>query len=220
MPTTQVLPGPPAAVAPEWPRSPAGVRRLRRWEIASPIGHLQVASYHAPPGVSWGRVKVDHAHALLDWINQTTNPVVLGADANTPEIDHPDRDQVRTHWHTGLRRLHGQVGDDVTFGGHPHHALDDAFRRWLDEHPARLAAIVRERPTGPLAVSHVTGRHHGSPGTPRRFDTIWISRSLTVSSMTYDYAGALDAAGSDHALVTADLEAQPSTDPQHIVAHR
>ena len=38
--------------------------------------------------------------------------------------------------------------------------------------------------------------------------------------MTYDYAGALDAAGSDHALVTADLEAQPSTDPQHIVAHR
>lgn len=173
-------------------------------EIDSPLGPLQVASYHAPPGVTWGRVKVDHAHALLDWINQATGPVVLGADANTPDIDHPDRDQVVTHWTTGLRRLRGQSGDDATFGGHPVHDLDDAFRRWLDDHPDQLAAIVRERPAGPLAISHVTGKHHDRPDTPRRFDTIWISRSLAVRSMTYDYPGAVEA-GTDHALVTAEL---------------
>lgn len=172
--------------------------------VTTPLGPLTVVSYHAPPGVSWGQVKVDHAHALLRWIDDTPRLLVVGADANTPDIDHPDPAQVRTHWHTGMRKLHGLPGDDVTFGGAPQHRLRDAYRRWLDEHPDIKEDIQRERPSGPLAISHRTGKRKTSPGTPRRFDALWVSPDLAVRSAQYDYTGGV-AAGSDHALVIADL---------------
>ena len=78
--------------------------------VTTAIGPLMLASYHAPPGVSWGEVKVQQAHGLLEWVNASRGPLVVGADANTPEVDHPDRDRVRTHWHTGLRRLEVEPG--------------------------------------------------------------------------------------------------------------
>ena len=165
---------------------------------------LTVASFHAPPGVTWGKVKVDHALALLDWVNATPGPLILGADANTPEIDHPSRDKVRTHWHTGTRALHGGTGDDAMFGGHPQHRLQDALRIWLDHKPDQLAQVIQTNPEGPLAVSHRTGKRAFSPGTPRRFDALWTSPDFAIQQVVYDYAGGI-AAGSDHALVTADL---------------
>lgn len=174
--------------------------------VTTTLGPLTVASYHAPPGVSWGVVKVDHAHALLNWINATPDLLIVGADANTPEIDHPDPARVRTHWHTGIKKLAGAPGDDVTFGGFPQHRLWDAYRRWLSEHSDLQKQIEREHPDGPLAISHRTGKRKNSPGTPRRFDTLWISPGLEVRSASYDYVGAI-AAGSDHALVIADLTA-------------
>jgi hypothetical protein len=61
--------------------------------------------------VTWATVKVDHAYPLMDWINTTAGPVIVGADANTPEIDDPDRDRVRTHWHTGIKKLSGESGE-------------------------------------------------------------------------------------------------------------
>jgi hypothetical protein len=172
--------------------------------VATPIGQLMLASYHAPPGVSWGHVKVQHAQSLLAWVNTTPGPVVVGADANTPEVDHPDRDQVRTHWHTGRRRLGGQTGDDVMFGGRPEHQLDDAYRRWVDEHPEELEQIRAERPAGPLATSHRTGKRRDSRGFPRRFDALWIGPEIEVASIDYLYEAGI-AAGSDHALVVAEL---------------
>lgn len=132
--------------------------------VASSIGPLAVASYHAPPGVSWGEVKVKHAHGLMEWVNATPGPIVVGADANTPEIDHPDPAQVRTHWHTGRRRLAGRPGDDVMFGGHPAHRLRDAYRQWLEQHPSDLEQIRATRPEGPLAITHRTGKRRDSVG--------------------------------------------------------
>lgn len=41
-------------------------------------------------------------------------------------------------------------------------------------------------------------------GTPRRFDALWVSPELDVKSVAYKYAAAV-AAGTDHALVVADL---------------
>jgi hypothetical protein len=32
------------------------------------------------------------------------------------------------------------------------------------------------KPSGPLAVTHRTGRRRNSPGTDRRFDPVWVSR--------------------------------------------
>lgn len=172
--------------------------------LESDLGPLTVASYHAPPGVSWGLTKVHHAHDLLRWINQTEGPLVIGADPNTPKVDHPDPDLVRTHWHTGAPKLEGIPGDDVTFGGRPEHRLRDAYRVWLQDHPAELERITHARPQGPLATSHRTGKRRDREGTARRYDTLWISPELTTTSMTYHYKDAIEA-GSDHALVTADL---------------
>ena len=170
----------------------------------SAAGEISVMSYHAPPGVSWGPVKVAHTHALHDWIGDQTGPVIVGADANTPEVDHPDPELTRTHWHTGARRLKGQLGDDVTFGGSPTHGLRDAYRVWLDARPDEMDRIRRERPQGPLALTHRTGRRKDSPGHARRFDAVWVSRDVEVVGVKHHYDEALKA-GTDHALVIADL---------------
>ena len=173
--------------------------------LETELGPMTIASYHAPPGVSWGRTKVHHAHELLRWINRTEGMLVVGSDANTPQVDHPDSDLVRTHWHTGARKLAGLPGDDITFGGRPEHRLRDAYRLWLAGHPAALEQVTQDRPQGPLAVSHRTGKRAGAAGSPRRYDTLWISPDLTPTAMTYEYAKAIHA-GSDHALVIADIE--------------
>ncbi|MGN7248628.1 endonuclease/exonuclease/phosphatase family protein [Janibacter anophelis] len=109
--------------------------RMFHARIATDLGAMDFAAYHAPPGVNWGLAKVRQAHALRDWIDGTEGPVIVGADANTPLVDHPDPHQARTHWHTGVRRLDGMTGDDVVFGGALEHRLRDAYRRWLERHP-------------------------------------------------------------------------------------
>lgn len=172
--------------------------------VNTEFGPITFASYHAPPGVSWKIVKVHQAHALLDWVSLTEGPLIVGADANTPEIDHPDPENVRTHWHTGKQRLKGSIGDDVMFGGRPTHRLRDAYRVWLTQEPSRLAQVVSQYPQGPLAISHYTGKRKVSAGVARRFDALWMSSELTYENVRYDYDGAV-AAGTDHALVTADV---------------
>lgn len=171
-----------------------------------PVGPqtLTVVSYHAPPGVSWHEKKPQQAVTFAGWLAQQRDPALLGADANTPEIDHPDFALTRTHWHTGHPKLNGAPGDDVLFGPEKVHDLDDALRRWLDNHPAERERIRRERPAGPLAASHYTGKRRDSPGTPRRFDSVWVSKHFEVESVRYLYEQAVRA-GSDHAAVCVDL---------------
>ena len=76
-------------------------------------------------------------------------PTILGADANTLEVDALDFDRTRTHWHTGQRRLKGLRGDDALWGPCKVHGLRDALRAWLDVHPERLRKSVGRGPTGP-----------------------------------------------------------------------
>lgn len=131
-------------------------------------------------------------------------PTILGADANTLEVDALDFDRTRTHWHTGQRRLKGLRGDDALWGPCKVHGLRDALRAWLDVHPERLKEIRRQRPDGPLGISHRTGIRGGNPGTPRRFDSIWVSDHWSVKDVKYLYEEGLNAGG-DHAVVVADL---------------
>ena len=56
------------------------------------------------------------------------------------------------------------------------------------------------RPSGPLAVTHRTGRRRNSPGTDRRFDSVWVSRHWVVRCVKHLYEKGI-AAGSDHAPV-------------------
>jgi endonuclease/exonuclease/phosphatase family metal-dependent hydrolase len=172
-----------------------------------PIGSqesLTVASYHAPPGVNWHEKKPQQAVRFADWLRTVTAPALLGIDANTPKVDAIDLADTRTHWHTGDRKLHGEPGDDLLVGPGRVHALEDALRRWLSDHPDELERIRRERPSGPLALSHRTGRRKTHPGTDRRFDSIWISRHFQVESIDYLYDQSVTA-GSDHAAVLVDL---------------
>ena len=59
------------------------------------------------------------------------------------------------------------------------------------------------RPDGPLAISHYTGR--GEHRQPRRYDFIYATPDFVVDDVRYLHEEAT-AAGSDHALVVADLQ--------------
>jgi hypothetical protein len=109
-------------------------------------------------------------------------------------VDAIDFEETRTHWHTGRPILKGAPGDDVLWGPQKTLALQDALGRWLEDHP-----------DGPLLISHRTGRRKGFAGTPRRFDSIWVSDDFAVINVSYLYVDAL-AAGSGQAAVVADLE--------------
>ena len=161
-------------------------------------------SYHAPPGVTWGIVKPQQAIAFASRLSTQNGPLLFGADANTPLIDAVDFANTRTHWHTGYRRLNGEAGDDLLFGPGKTHDLDDALRRWLALHPDEMNRLGAN-PFGPLAITHRTGKRKNSPGTGRRFDSVWISRHWAVRHVEHLYEAGI-AAGSDHAPVMVDLE--------------
>jgi len=165
---------------------------------------VTAVSYHAPPGVNWGLIKPRQAVAFASWLGAATGPVILGADANTPKIDAADFALTRTHWHTGARHLRGEPGDDLLFGPGKIHGLDDALRRWLAGHPDVAAAAAADRPRGPIVITHRTGKRRNSPGTGRRFDSIWVTPHWAVEHIDHLYNDAIRA-GSDHAIVLADL---------------
>jgi hypothetical protein len=162
-------------------------------------------SYHAPPGVNYGIVKPQQAVAFACWLSTQNGPLLFGADANTPLIDAPDFAKTRTHWYTGRRRLKGEPGDDHVFGPCKKHDLDDALRRWLALHPDEMDRLLANKPSGPLAITHRTGRRKNSPGTGRRFDSVWVSPHWVVRHVEHLYEKGI-AADSDHAPVVVDLD--------------
>ena len=109
-----------------------------------------------------------------------------------------------------VRAVCGEPGDDRLFGPGKVHDLDDALRRWLALHPNEMDSLRASKPSGPLAITHWTGRRRASPGTPRRFDSVWVSRHWVVRNIEHLYDEGI-AAGSDHApvLVDLDLTARP-----------
>ena len=187
-----------------WP-GPGLAEKVLIADVIADGRRLTTASYHAPAGVTWHQVKPRQAVAFARWLADHTGPVLFGADTNTPETDHPDFTQTRTHWHTGHRKLDpDELGEDALTGPAHIHQLEDCLRLWLADHIDELARITAERPMGPLAISHRTGKRRDSPGTPRRFDSIWVSADFVVTDVSYDYEGAVTA-GSDHGLVVARL---------------
>jgi len=169
------------------------------------FGDWMACSFHAPPGVSWGILKPRQAVAIANWLQKVKKPIWFGIDANTPEIDHPNFDETHTHWHTGRRRLKGEPGDDVLVASSKIHELNDAFRVYLSNKNKDLNEIIKKSPNGPLAVSHRTGKRKGFIGNARRYDAVWISGHFGVEEVIYLYEESV-VAGSDHALVVADLQ--------------
>jgi endonuclease/exonuclease/phosphatase family metal-dependent hydrolase len=191
--------------------------RIAMARITFDARDVVVSSYHAPPGASWGILKVEQARKFTDWLVRQPGSALLGADANTPAVDAIDFAETRTHWHTGRRILKGAPGDDVLWGPQKTHVLQDALRRWLTDHPESVERIRRARPDGPLLISHRTGRRKGLEGTPRRFDSIWVSDDFAVINISYLYADGF-VAGSDHAVVVADLELRSPSEQDRVGA--
>jgi hypothetical protein len=162
-------------------------------------------SYHAPPGVTYGRIKPQQAVVFASWLSKQNGPLLFGADANTPLIDALDFADTRTHWHTGDRKLQGEHGDDLLVGPDKVHDLDDALRRWLALHPDEMDRLRVSKPSGPLAITHRTRRRKDSPGNPRRYDSVWVSRHWVARHIEHLYEDGI-AAGSDHAPVMVDLD--------------
>ena len=157
---------------------------------------LTVASFHQVAGsdaLKWGRAKKRQTfEAIASWAAVHGRFTVFGIDANSPKVDHPDIDQnVYTRDEVQLEHL-------LHDPRRAPHQLRDVFRRYLEDHPLELDEIRRERPTGPLAVSHVTR------GGPRRFDHVFASPDLVPLRVTYR-GDALADKLSDHAPVVVDL---------------
>lgn len=160
--------------------------------LTSPVD-LKLCSFHIPPGSSWGTVKPQTVVAIAHWMKNQRGHTIVGIDANTPKTDHPVFDKNEWWWQD----------EPVLLGESATHGLRDCLRSHLIERPDQLAEIARQRPTGPLAISHVRGRRQNA--TACRYDFIYVSPAISVLDIKYLYEESVQA-GSDHALVTALLE--------------
>lgn len=150
-----------------------------------------MASWHAPNASGDGvQVKMAAFEAMARWLAEARRPVVIGADLNTwaDDVDLTVADPEHAYFH-----------EHVFVGLDPPHGLRDAYRQVLLT-DGTLETIRRQRPEGPLAVSHVL-----SDGAQHRMDRIYASDDLAVTSGGYDYETAL-LGGSDHALHWIDFE--------------
>jgi hypothetical protein len=129
--------------------------------------------------------------SLATWLSAVPAPVVLGMDANGPRMDHPDIEQNR--WWTQEEALILGTGAQT----------EDVLRLWYADHPAELKRRVRYYPKGPLADSYHRGRR--GKYLRCRYDSIRVSPGIGVTNIRYLYEEAVRA-GSDHALVVAEIE--------------
>ena len=153
---------------------------------------LTLLSCYAPTNTGPGKTERPRAFsALADWLSSAPCPVVLGMDANGPRVDHPDIEQNR--WWIQEEALVLGAGART----------EDVLRLWYADHPAELKRRVRYYPNGPLADSY----HRGRKGKYLhcRYDSIRVSPGIGVTDVRYLYEDAVRA-GSDHALVVADID--------------
>lgn len=150
---------------------------------------LWVASWAAPPGVTWGRAgNGRQVERFAAWLRDRPGPTVVGIDRNAPMWErHVLADDEWWNAHEAL-----------LYGVHRVHDLRDTYREYLAGHPELAAQLRAKRPDGPLAVTH-TRR-----GIECRYDAIYASPDFAVAGVDHLWDEARQA-GSDHALVRAVL---------------
>jgi hypothetical protein len=206
---TWSLPDPPEAIVRrggcliaatnEWVLAPAlaltdGLSPSRSLAVTATHGGaaLTLLSCYAPTNTGPGRKqRPAYFAALAAWLAAVPAPIVLGMDANGPRVDHPDIEQNR--WWTGEEAL-------VLGAGTP---SEDVLRLWYADHLAELKRRLRYYPNGPLADSYHRGRR--GKYLRCRYDSIRVSPDVSVMDIRYLYEDAVRA-GSDHALVVADID--------------
>lgn len=162
-------------------------------EVETLTGPLTLCSFHTPPGATWKEKKPESLVALAKWLANRQTRVIVGMDANAPKSDRPDIEQNEWFWEK----------EPLMLGAQPLHVLRDSLRIWLSTHPLEAAHLLANSPQGPLAVSYNRGWGK-RVFIPCRYDFIYITPDFGVSEVRYLYEEAIQA-GSDHALVVADL---------------
>ena len=150
---------------------------------------IQVGSWAAPPGVSWGDAgKGRQVDRFAAWLRDRASPVIIGIDRNAPKWERHDLSSDEW-WNRWEPLLYGQ--DRV-------HDLSDVYRTYLASDTERAMQVREEKPDGPLAVTH------RRRGVDCRYDAIYASPEFEVLSVEHHLGASLNA-GSDHAIVTCDL---------------
>jgi hypothetical protein len=181
-------------------------QRMLLVELATHWGPLTAVTFDTESGILSQRDGLDHTLALARWLEKARGTVVVGTSTEGPRKDAPERSRLETQLPTGSPYLRtGEPGDDLMLGPRPIHELDDALRVWFDANRTELSHERRLRPDGPLAMTYVRAGGRYRDSQPQRRDALWITRDLeVVRRPVHDYEGAVRA-GSDHALVYADL---------------
>lgn len=174
---------------------------------------VTVASYHAAPGPG----KPESTLGVAHWLELQFGPAILGVDANSPSVDHPDHERSIYCWGQAPYTLM-----EPALIGPPsavRHRLRDALRLRLAAHPDEAAPLSD---IGPLAITHDRDKRRAGHA-PSRFDSLWVSPELAVGAVEHlwDHDAGCPLGGSDHAMVVTTLS--PSVPParprENVVAH-
>ena len=209
-----------AMIASRWPlrgvRAVGGLPRAERGLIAvveHPAKPFSLVAWSTPNAAGDGRAAKEQAYAaMIGELVGLDGLVVAGVDTNAwedPPLGSPEPAEDPRYAHQLAF-----VGRDAV------HGLRDAFRVVLDRDRARSGLLRAVRPDGPLAVTYI----RRPAGQPRRIvdrpglafgldrmDRLYASPEIEVRACESFYHEAVDA-GSDHALVVADL-ALPGEQP-------
>ena len=199
-------------VAPTWFRLGDDLRwkanrfaRRATWaelELANGAGPLLVGSLHASPAAGdIAEHKPWYHSGVARWLDDVTTPWLFGIDANTPAVDSLDPTATRWCW----PKTEAHPGEDELLGSLAQHDGRDLFRVWIDQQPEAKERLRRERPDGPLAVSHRLR------SGPVRYDHCWATPDVKVQRIEY-LAEAFQY--SDHAAIVADLRYAPRAQSQ------
>jgi hypothetical protein len=155
---------------------------------------------------TWGpQAKRETHRTWATWLSEQAERTVVGVDANSPKVDHPDEMQ-NVYW--GEEYGFDYQGERLLFDRrHAPHVLRDVYRRFVEASSLRLQQARSERPNGPLAVSHV------NLGRERRYDFLLTTPDIEIYEASY--RSDLIAPGSpsrlsDHAPVVATLGVPPT----------
>lgn len=150
---------------------------------------LRVMGLHSITGIAHKQAK---SIQFLSWAEAIDcfKPDIVAFDANEPAKDHYDVEQME--FFAQSKRENG-YGAKTFFNTLTATGLTDAFTANYDQ-----SEYVEEEP---LAVSHIIkrGKHK------RRYDFIFANDRLKISSCEYNYDDAVKA-GSDHAIITTDIQ--------------
>lgn len=149
---------------------------------------LRIANFHSLTGCSYGMAKAAQYRTLAACIKQY-NPDIIMMDANEPKIDHYDIremefwEQSKSEAGSGARAFFEEI---VSLDMVDTFAVNYNKEQYIEGKPLAVSFIVNPRKT------------------ERRYDFIFAKKDYEVSAIGYLYNESV-AAGSDHAMVVAEL---------------